>query len=221
MNAPDPLEQRRIEEAARVAAAADQWRSRSARVRRLRRILPIVILALAGGALLWTVYRTVASNVERQASQSREVRLDNPMFRGQDAQGRSFMIGAQGAVRDPETGRFQLNGPVLRLNLGGDKVTEITADAGIYDEARRTVTLGENVRIADAESGMVLTTPEAVVDTQTGVVTGSRGIQGHGPLGTVEASSYAIHDQGQRIVFRGSGDNRVRGTYNTVRPSGE
>ena len=32
---------------------------------------------------------------------SREIRLDKPMFHGQDAEGRSFVIGAQGAVRDP------------------------------------------------------------------------------------------------------------------------
>ena len=33
------------------------------------------------------------------------------MFHGQDAQGRSFVIGAQGAVRDGATGHFRLIGP--------------------------------------------------------------------------------------------------------------
>ena len=215
----DPAEARRLADEQRLAEAAAKWRVRSKRVQLYRRLLPILIVVLAGGALTWTVFRTVMSGVERKAAQSREVRLDNPMFHGQDAAGRSFMIGAQGAVRDPATGHFRLNGPALRLNLGGRKVTEMTADAGIYDEAKRTVTIGPNVKISDGGTGFTLTTPEAVVDTATGIITGSKGIQGQGPLGSISASSYAIYDQGERITFAGSGDNKVQGTINPA--SGE
>lgn len=205
---------------ARVAAQGAQWRVRSKRVRLLRRVLPMIILLLAGGVVTWTVVRSVMSGVERKASQTQETRLDNPMFRGQDAQGRSFMIGAEGAVRDPTTGFFRLIGPVMRLNLGGRKVTEMTADGGVYNEAARTVTIGPNVKITDGGSGFTLTTPEAVVDTATGVVTGSKGVEGVGPLGTISASSYAIYDQGERVVFKGSGDNKIRGVFNTTRSGG-
>lgn len=211
-------ERRSIEaDEARVAREGDRWRARSQRIRLYRRILPILILVVAGAALTWTVFRTVMSGVERRASQSQEIRLDNPMFHGQDAQGRAFLVGAQGAIRDPDTGHFRLVGPVLRLNLGGRKVTQMTADGGTYDEAQRKVIIGPNVRISDGGSGFTLTTPEAVVDTRTGVVTGSKGVQGTGPLGTINASSYAIHDQGERVVFQGAGDNKVRGVIN---PSG-
>ena len=99
------------------------------------------------------------SDVERKAGASREVRLDDPMFHGQDAQGRSFIIGARGAVRDAETGQFRLVGPALKLNLGGRKVTTLTADGGVYNEAGKTVTIGPNVRIEDGGSGMTLVTP--------------------------------------------------------------
>jgi lipopolysaccharide export system protein LptC len=212
MSDTDPVSDRKAADEARLAAEAGRWRARSQRVRLYRRLLPILIVVLAGGALTWTVFRTVMSGVEREASQARDIRLDNPMFHGQDAEGRSFVIGAEGAVRDPATGRFRLNGPVLRLNLGGAKVTEMTADAGIYNEAERSVTIGPNVRISDGGSGFVLTTPEAVVNTATGIVTGDRGVEGRGPMGTISATSYAIYEQGQRVVFSGSGDNKVQGT---------
>ena len=110
------VDARRRYDEARLAAAGAKWRARSQRVKLYRRVLPIVILVLAGGALSWTVFRTVMSGVERKAGESREIRLDNPMFHGQDATGRSFMIGAQGAVRDPATGHFRLNGPVLKTS---------------------------------------------------------------------------------------------------------
>lgn len=210
----DAQEARKRADEVRVAQAGERWRARSRRVKLYRRVLPIVILMLAGGALTWTVFRTVMSGVERKASESREIRLDNPMFHGQDAQGRSFVIGAKGAIRDPATGHFRLVGPLLRLNLGGRKTTELTADGGTYIEASRKVVIGPNVKISDGGSGFVLTTPEAVVDTNTGVVTGDKGVQGQGPLGTINASSYAIYDQGQRVVFSGQGENKISGTIN-------
>jgi lipopolysaccharide export system protein LptC len=215
MTAPDDI--RDSQDEARVAATAAAFRARSRRVRLLRRVLPVVILVLAGGTVSWIVLRTVMSDVERQAGASNEVRLDNPMFHGQDAEGRSFVIGAKGAIRDPATGRFRLVGPALRLNLGGRKVTELTADGGTYDQVAKTVTIGPNVRIADGGSGFTMVTPEAVVDTSTGIVTGNKGVQGTGPLGTINASSYAIYEQGDRVVFSGTGDNKVRGTFNPSR----
>ena len=215
-DAADAAEARRAADEARLAAAGTKWRRRSGRVALYRRLLPILILVLAGGALTWTVFRTVMSGVERKAAQSREVRFDSLMFRGQDAQGRSFLVGAKGAVRDPRTGQFSLVGPVLRLNLGGKKVTELTADAGVYDETRKSVTIGPNVKISDGGSGFTLTTPEAVVDTATGVVTGSKGVNGAGPLGVISASSYAIYDQGERVVFNGAPGNKIKGVFNTA-----
>jgi lipopolysaccharide export system protein LptC len=160
------------------------------------------------------------SDVERKAGTSREIRLDALRFHGQDAAGRSFVIGAEGAVRDPDTGRYRLIGPALRLNLGGRKVTTLTADGGVYDEAGKTVTIGPNVRISDGGSGFTLVTPEAVVDTATGIVTGNRGVEGSGPLGTISASSYVIREQGARIEFRGAGENKVRGTISPARSNG-
>lgn len=216
----DPSDTRKAEDKVRVAKTAGAFRARSQRVQLLRRVLPVAIIVLAGGTVSWIVLRSVMSDVERKAGTSREIRLDNPMFHGQDAEGRSFVIGAKGAVRDPATGQFRLVGPALRLNLGGRRVTTMTADGGTYNEAARTVIIGPNVRISDGGSGFTLVTPEAVVDTSTGVVTGSKGVQGSGPLGTVSASSYVIHEQGERVVFSGSGDNKVRGTINAARSDG-
>jgi hypothetical protein len=85
---------------------------------------------------------------------------------------------------------------------------------GTYLETQRKVVIGPNVKISDGGTGWTLVTPEAVVDTETGVVTGDKGVQGRGPLGSINASSYAIYDQGQRVVFNGQGETKVSGTIN-------
>jgi Uncharacterized protein conserved in bacteria len=208
------------EDEARVASTGAAYRARSRRVMQARKWLPMLLLALVLGVVGWIVARSFISGAERKSGQNQEISLENAMFHGQDALGRSFSIGAKGAIRDPQTGLFRLVGPTLTLNLGGRRTTELSADGGSYDPANNRVIIGPNVRIADGESGMTLETPEAVVDTQTGIITGDKGIRGAGPLGTIDASSYVIGQQGRQITFSGAGDNKVRGTYNLARSDG-
>src|SRR5690606_12651245 len=199
----------------RVAEAGRRWRSRSRRVMLLRRILPVVIALIAGGTALWVATRTIIAGVERSRVRSDEVRLSNFMFHGQDDQGRAFTIGAEEAVRDPGAALYRLEGPVMRLSLPGGEVSRLAAGEGVYDEPSRILVLREQAIVVAARAAVRFVTPEAVVDTRTGVVTGDKGIQGSGALGTIRATSYAIHEQGGRVVFRGSGDDKVRATINT------
>lgn len=215
MTEPTPSDDLKAADERRVVLAGRQWRARSRRVMLLRRVLPLAIILLAGGVVLWVGTRSIIAGVERSRVESREVRLSNPMFHGQDEQGRSFVIGAAQAVRDPETGMFRLDAPVMRLTLEAGKTSELSAGYGLYDEPSRTLVLRGEVIIEDAGAGFRFVTPEAVVDTRTGVVTGDDGIRGTGALGTIDASSYAIYDQGGRVVFSGSGDDKVRTTINT------
>ncbi len=210
---PDDAASRRAADEARVARAAEAWRARSRRVHWFRRVLPVVILVLGGAVLAWIVGRSVISGMERDR-EAQEVRLANPRFQGQDEQGRAFVIGAQQAVRDPATGFFRLDGPLVRLDLSPGTSSELSAGHGIYDETNKSLILRDRVRIEDAGAGFVFVTPEAVVDTRTGVVTGDKGIEGSGALGQISAQSFTITDQGRRVTFSGDGDNKVTSTLN-------
>ncbi|MFT4953808.1 MAG: lipopolysaccharide export system protein LptC [Brevundimonas sp.] len=217
MTEPTSSDELKAADERRVALAGRRWRARSRRVMLLRRVLPIIIVVLAGGAVLWVGTRSIIAGVERSRVESREVRLSNPMFHGQDEQGRSFIIGAEQAVRDPDTGMFRLDAPVMRLILETGDTSELSAGHGLYDEPSRTLILREQVIIEDGGAGFRFVTPEAVVDTRTGIITGDKGIEGVGALGTINAASYAIYDQGGRVVFSGSGDDKVRTTINPGR----
>lgn len=213
---PDPSQARIDADSRRVAGSAGRWRRRSRRVLLLRRVLPIGIAVVAGGAVLWIVGQTIVAGIEQRASRVDEIRLSNPMFHGQDAQGRAFVIGAEEAVRDSRTGLYRLEAPLMRIDQTGGKSTQLSAGRGVYDEKSRRLTLSGQVLIADDGAGFRFTAPKAVVDTSTGRVTGTEGIRGEGPLGTISASSYAISEQGGRIVLGGP----VRGSTR-ARPAGD
>ena len=208
---PDPSQDHIAEESRRTARAAGRWRRRSRQVQIFRRVLPIGIIAVAGGAALWILGQTILAGVEERASRVNEIRLSNPMFHGQDGEGRAFVISAEEAVRDSRTGLYRLESPLMRIDQAAGKSTLMSAGRGVYNEEARRLTLENDVVIADDGAGFRFTAPQAVVDTTTGRVTGAQGVRGEGPLGTVTASSYAISEQGGRLVLGGP----VRGTART------
>ena len=109
----EPADTRDQADEARIAATAKAFRARSRRVHLLRRILPVAIIVLAGGTISWIVLRSVMSDVERKAGTSREVTLENSRFLGQDAEGRSFVVGFERAVRDSGGAALAVGDPAI------------------------------------------------------------------------------------------------------------
>jgi len=215
---PPSLDALRSEDSRRVVEAMAQWRRRSRLIGFFRRALPAAIVLLLVALVGWVVARTVLAGLANQAAQRSEVRMTNPRFYGQDARGQGFVLGAAEAVQDrrrPEI--IRLDHPDLRLNASGEQPTTVTADHGVYNETNRRVTLTENVVVLDGGSGFRFDSALARVDTTRGVITGDRGISGVGPTGSVQAPTYAIYDNGARVVFRGSGETKVTGVVNTRR----
>ena len=214
-DAPPDLATVRREDSRRVVQAMDAWRRRSRLIRFFRRALPVSIGLLVLGLIVWVVARTVLADMADQAAQRADIRMTNPRFYGQDSRGQSFVLGAAEAVQDRRRSELiRLTRPTLRLNATGERPTEITALNGLYDELGYQLTLSGDVTVIDGGSGFRFETGQALVDTETGVISGETAVRGRGPLGTIDASSYAIYDQGERIVFEGDGDRKVTAVIN-------
>ncbi|MBX7249186.1 MAG: LPS export ABC transporter periplasmic protein LptC [Caulobacteraceae bacterium] len=198
-------------EAARVHAAAAEWRKRSRLIHFFRRALPIAIIGVSGALLLWVVGKSVWSSVTGlKASEGAEIRVTNARFYGQDEQGRSFVLGAQEAVRrSAASQKVALTGPNLRLNSRENKPTQASAARGLYDQRSQRVQLSGGVSVSDVGSGYRFDTERTTIDTRTGVISGDSPVRGAGPLGQISASSYAIYDQGSRMTFKGNVKARI------------
>ncbi|MBN8551568.1 MAG: LPS export ABC transporter periplasmic protein LptC [Caulobacterales bacterium] len=211
-DAPPDLETVRREDVRRVVEAMEAWRQRSRMIHFFRRALPVALGLIIFSTVAWVVAQTVMADLANQAAQQPEVRMTNPRFYGQDGRGQPFVLAAAEAVQDRNQGaRVRLTRPVLRMNASGDRPAEVTALNGIYDERTNRISLSGDVRMVDGRSSFRFETGEALIDTRTGIISGRSPVRGRGPLGTVDASSYAIYDQGDRIVFQGDGDRKVTG----------
>lgn len=190
-------------DAERRGAAVRSWRRRSHGITLVRRLLPLLILAVVGALIWWLVSQTRDTEAPAPTGPV-PIRMRNPVFQGRD-DGRPFVLRAEEAVRDgKDYARVALVEPKMEIQeKPGEPPTRITADTGVYREDTLVLDLEGDVRYSDAIGWRFLTT-NAVVDTRRDVVTGDRGIEGQGPTGDFKADRYVIYNRGERVILRGN-----------------
>jgi len=186
-----------------------RWRRRSHLVRLARVLLPIMIIAILGGAVSQAVWRTVTDGDRKPAQARAQIRMISPRFYGQSSDGRAFVITARSAVRDEvDLKRVFLDTPTLTLGVGTDAPTRLNAKRGVYREDTLQLRLIGDVRLDDG-MGYRFASEESLVDTRTGDITGETSLQGEGPIGRVQSQAYSVYEKGDRIVFRGGVRARI------------
>ena len=183
----------------------DRWHSRSRSIHFWRRALPVVIIVIAIGLAGWIVARSIMARMSTppKPADTGVIKMVNPRFYGRDTSNRAFVVGAGEAARDTRNaGVISLQKPSVTLDAEGPAPTHVEAGQGVYRETQRSMDLSSGVKLSDGR-GNSFSTPRAVIDTKTGVVHGDQGVKGQGPLGQIDASSYAVYDSGKRIVFKG------------------
>jgi lipopolysaccharide export system protein LptC len=151
--------------------------------------------------------RRAASNREAQAP----IRMLNPKFFGRDNQGRPYILGASQAARDEASLELvRLRDPTVTLDMDGPHPSTLTADTGVYREDTRILYLKGHVK-ADNNKTSKFATDEAVVNTQTGIVTGPEALSSQTPVGDLQSRSFDVFDKGNRVVFKGGVHARLNG----------
>lgn len=189
------LAERRAEQMAR-------WQTRSRRVQFFRKALPILIGVVVLGLAGWILVRALLGAIGDKGGEA--IHMLNPRYYGRDESGRAFVVAAKEAVRDgKDIKQVSLIAPGFAMQTGepGGPM-QLQAANGVYREQEQILTLGGGVKMKDGR-GYNLDTPDARIDPRAGTVTGDSGVAGHGPLGRIAASSYAVYDRGARVVFKG------------------
>jgi len=202
-----PAETLRLERRARDMR---RWRRRSLLIAALRRILPLLIIAIAvlfGG---WVMFGgLISGGAGVHSAPPSSIHMTNARFLGRDAQGHAYVLTAIEAARDnTDFQKITLTNPTLTMDSDGLKPTRLSADVGVYREDNRILLLNGHVSVRDSQDDSFLT-EQAIVDTVNGAVAGKSPVSGQGPTGSIRADSYAIYDRGQRLVFQGKVHSRV------------
>lgn len=186
-------------------AELERWRKRSRTIHFWRRLLPGVIVVIAGVLVLWIGGRSLIIKLTTppKPPPSTGLRMVNPRYYGRDKSNSAFVMGATVAARATSDSKsVTLASPSVTLGQGTPDVTHVQAQHGVYHEDQRQLQLQGNVQF-QSSSGYTFTSPDALVDTAKGTVEGESGVQGQGPLGHIAASSYGVYDRGKRIIMKG------------------
>lgn len=192
----------------RREAVFARWRNRERLIARMRIGLPALMGAIGLGLIGWVAASTLQAP-QRPRIEDPIIRMVGARFQGRLKDGRSFLIGAQQAVRDErEPNSVALIEPIMVIGAETPTPRRIMARKGAYDEKTQLLRLTGEVRIDDGAGNRVATN-DTVIDTRTGQAVGQRGIESDGPVGQVSADSYTVKDKGDRIEFRGRVRTRV------------
>lgn len=185
-----------------------RWEARRTLIGNLRLALPALMGLIGLGLVAWIAASAL------QAPQ--KVRVDDPVirmvgarFQGRLEDGRSFLIGAEEAVRDERKPQaLALVEPIMVVGAETPTPRRIMARNGSYDEKTRLLRLTGDVRIDDGAGNRVATN-DTTIDTRTGQAVGQKGIEGDGPVGQVSADRYTVKEKGDRVEFRGGVRTRI------------
>lgn len=186
-----------------LAEAARRWRRRSGVIRLWRMILPGAIALLVLAFIGQLAMRAVTAQ-EAERVQAAEIRIVDARFLGRDSRGRQFEMRAREAVRVPsDPGAVRLFNPTLTVNRADGRPVTVTSRDGYWNDRDQVARMTGGVVLTDPTQGYLFRTEEAVADTRADTVTGSQPVEGEGPFGHISAQSFAVYDQGARIVFSG------------------
>ncbi len=194
---------------ARRTRAHARARSHSTRVHALRRLIPVVaggsVLALA--AVLFNPFGTTLPSVGigPVSLSGTKVKMESPRLSGFRQGERGYEVTATAAfqdVRKPTLIELQaMKGHLATDDKGG--VAHLEAAAGLFDTARESLTLNQDIRIW-TDKGEEIRLSTAAVDFKAGTVKSNEPVTVTIPSGTVGADTLDVSDSGHVISFVGN-----------------
>jgi Uncharacterized protein conserved in bacteria len=130
------------------------------------------------------------------------LRVDNAMYRGEDAQGRPFSVTAGNAAqKDASMAVVQMNDLTARILLK-DGPAELHARDGDYDFGRNLMNIRGPVDFRAAD-GYRFTTTNVAIDLRNKTAVGSGGVAGAVPTGTFRADRIEADLEARTVALQG------------------
>jgi lipopolysaccharide export system protein LptC len=204
----------------RERSAADRH---SRRVALLKRVLPIVGLALLTLVAIWPrlgpLLESVRLAVPRlDLREAGELRMVNPRYAGLDRFNKPYVVtatvGRQVPNRDDLMGLEQ---PRAEMTMHNGAVVVVSAATAMYQAQTQLLDLFDDVTLVH-QNGTRFVTSTAHVDVAASTAEGRDPVSGHGPSGDVAAQGFRIIDKGNTVFFTGKSHLVLKGTQPSPDP---
>jgi lipopolysaccharide export system protein LptC len=198
----------------RSRLAADRH---SRRVSLLKYVLPVIGAVMLVLVAAWPQFGPLWDNVRLGFSiidlrEARELRMLNPRYAGVDRLNRPYVVTS--AVGRQVPGRddlMSLEQPRADMLMHAGASVNMTAATAMYQAQAQLLDLFDDVTLVH-ENGTRFVTKTAHVDVSASTAEGHDPVSGHGPSGDITAQGFRILDKGDRVIFTGKSDLRLKGS---------
>ena len=208
---------------------ASSWRPRhtdrySRRVALLKRLLPVIGVALLALVAIWPRLVPLLDSVRFgfpviDLREAHELRMLNPRYAGVDRENRPYVvtsaIGRQASNRDD---LMSLERPRAEMTMHSGALVVVTAATAMYQAQAQLLDLFGDVNLVH-ENGTRFVTNTAHVDVAADSAEGNDPVTGHGPSGDITAQGFRVVDRGNTIVFTGKSNLLLKGTKPSAHPA--
>lgn len=127
---------------------------------------------------------------------SEGLKLSNPRFTGETAQGEPFTLSAEWALPDgPRPEEVALNKVAGEVHLGDGRMVQMQASEGLFYPKEDVVALSGDVRVTRSD-GYKITASSARIDAATGALAAEGPVHATGPQGEITAGSLRAERDG-------------------------
>lgn len=185
-------------------------RNHSARVRRLRILIPAAAILSLGSLAVVTLFNPFGQiapgvTIGPVSLSGTKVKMESPRLSGFRKDARGYEVTATAALQDvrkPTVIELQaMKGRIETDDKGG--LAHIEAATGLFDTAKESLTLDRDIRLW-TDKGEEVRLKSAAVDFKTGGISSREIVTVTVPSGSVIADSLEVVDNGRVISFIGN-----------------
>lgn len=190
---------------------ARAWKKRARRIQRLRVLLPGLIVAIVLLVVVWVIVQSVLNSLNVYGANTTDIRMLNPLYTDRGDDGSRYTLRGVEAIRRGNTPVITLTAPRVDIRSENASTSQLEAATGIYNNDDRTMTFKKDV-VVNSSQEFTLKTQDARIDLKNSTVTGNSYVEGEWANGDIQAQSFRIEDNGNRVHFNGKGEQKVTGT---------
>jgi lipopolysaccharide export system protein LptC len=188
----------------RAPSEFDSARRHSARVRFLKRALPLgglLALFVIFGSYYFLRLGIPEGGFGSVRFEEGRLVMDRPKLSGVDADRRPFSLAADRALQDPaKPARIAMENISASLPISDTGTAEIRADNGLYDADEKTLELGGGISV-DTSEGWSVRLKDASIDIDSGKMHTANPVEVDTGRLRLTADSMAVEDKGKTVIF--------------------
>jgi lipopolysaccharide export system protein LptC len=145
---------------------------------------------------------------KKVAQAGERLRMEAPLYRGTDSQGRAFVLQAARAIQKSSSDPTLVLEKLKATLEMADGPAQLTAETGSFDLKRERLIVSGLIELKRTD-GYRFTAQDVIVDLNSRTAWSTKSIEGDGPFGKFRAGSFRINLDETSLVFGNRASLRI------------